>query len=490
MSESLNPFENGPDRDDAKVRLYLPVSPSTPPETQDGSQDISATKSFNAHNTMLSGAAYAPVAAGHLVATISRADRTLHLYDTLTWKRRGAISIAGAPYALAWSPVIPKGFSGSQLAFVDSVGVLSLCAPLCATGDTPATFKLSEMPTVATRVVDAHAGIAYTLAWRMDGVRLATGGGDRNVTIWDPRKSNMTGTQYVARLALAAAVRALSFGPTEATASTLAIGLENGELRFWRTEAEATLTDTVLNHSSAVRSVALDPSGKRLASGTRSGKLFVWLIEGAQCLMNVSVGGVVQALSFSKDGTYLAVGSGANASEPATMSVWSTATLERRADRVADGGWVEALQWHPEGRRETTQHAAAGDSAPVVATKSVHRLLEGVNDGRVREWGITHIDVAMEVSHAVIRGLQNKASGRDVQSGAGWQSERTVWLGVTKMYTSVNPCSTLLYLMRIAWRLVHSHALDYPHCGHVWVDEELLRTSEAVYTPDDRRPQP
>lgn len=200
------------------------------------------------------------------------------------------------------------------------------------------------------------------LGWSPTGHRLATGGGDGTVGVWDMRDS----AAPVHRITLPeqnGAVWALSWSPD---GRRLAVGRDDARVSIWtignreNPSCEKVLSD----YNSAVWALAWSPDGRWLATGSDEGTArmgdaataVVWDMTNPATPDHRRVltdhNGGVRAVGWSPDGRWLATGT-----DDATVVVWDMtdpATPTRRSTLTSYNGWVLAIGWSPDGRWLTT----------------------------------------------------------------------------------------------------------------------------------------
>src|SRR5262249_789134 len=111
-----------------------------------------------------------------------------------------------------------------------------------------------------------HSGAVQVVAFSPDGSRLASGGNDRTVRVWDAA----TGQELRALRGHGGVVWMLGFSPDGTRLATSG----DGGVKVWNVTTGAL---NVKGHTDSVHSVAFSPDGTRLVSGShRDGTVTVW----------------------------------------------------------------------------------------------------------------------------------------------------------------------------------------------------------------------
>ena len=149
----------------------------------------------------------------------------------------------------------------------------------------------------------AHTDIIRALSFSLDGCRLASGGDDGMIKLWDVESGALLWsgghTNHVS---------AVAFAPD---GSLLASGGIDATVRLWDPKTGAPLE--TLPHPDAVSEITWSPDERLLASGGFEGQIRLWKIEqsgSANCVAILAGhSSWVFALAFAPDGSLLASGS-------------------------------------------------------------------------------------------------------------------------------------------------------------------------------------
>jgi WD40 repeat protein len=180
------------------------------------------------------------------------------------------------------------------------------------------------------------AGPALAVAYSPDGKRLAAGGADRLIHVWDA----LTGKELFSRRGHGGDVTSLAFSPDGrrlASGGGTEAGLPGaGEVRLWDAASGKDLQ--TLPAPAPVKALAFGPDG-RLAAGCADGTVKRWDAAGKE-LPALKHAAQVHAVAFSPDGALLACGDGEIApgrTSAGQVKVWD----------FQDGREVLTLKGHP-----------------------------------------------------------------------------------------------------------------------------------------------
>jgi WD40 repeat protein/transcriptional regulator with XRE-family HTH domain len=124
----------------------------------------------------------------------------------------------------------------------------------------------------------------------------------------------------------------------------LAAGTTNGEVRIWKTDG--TPLSTCLGHTDWVRSVALSPDGKKVASGSHDQTIRLWDTQTGQCLRVLQDHtNRVRSVAFSPDGKQIVSGS-----EDQTIRFWDVETGQCLRVLQGHAHWIYTLAFSSDGR--------------------------------------------------------------------------------------------------------------------------------------------
>jgi eukaryotic-like serine/threonine-protein kinase len=209
-------------------------------------------------------------------------------------------------------------------------------------------------------VLEGHTGEVRALA--LDGAhgRIATGGADATVQIWDA-----DGRKLATIVGHTAGVRSATFSPDGQKLLT------TGDDKIARVSdvASGRLLFELVGHSEAVTGALYSGDGKRLVTRSRDKTIRVWDAEtGAPMQTLIGHTGPVNALALASDGRRLASGS----SDRLAM-IWDLETGAVLARAAGHGHAIVAVAFSPDGSRlvtgsydQTARVFAASDGAPLL----------------------------------------------------------------------------------------------------------------------------
>ena len=228
-----------------------------------------------------------------------------------------------------------------------------------------------------------------SLAWSLDGQRLASGSADGLIRLWggDGRLGPVLRGHFTY-------VQSLSWSPD---GQHLASGSVDGTVRLWG--SDGTPGSVLRSHTNSVNSVSWSADGQHLASGGADGTVRLWDGQGkpGPVLPAHPGQGGVNCVSWSPDSRRLA--SGGN---DFTVRLWESdgkagPVLEKQSSGVAsvswspDGGQLASVQYGGQVRLWN------GDGKPVAQRKHEYTSWAGwgadglhllsLSDGRLRLWG-------------------------------------------------------------------------------------------------------
>lgn len=238
--------------------------------------------------------------------------------------------------------------------------------------------------------LETYRGQVRSVSWSPDGKRLAAAF-DAGVTIWD----TSDGQELVALRGSLAGVRSVAWSPD---GKYLATGDGEPAARVWES-GTGKETVTVKGHRYWVNTVAWSPDGRRLFSASTDGTVRVSDAEHGRELLRLQLGEVF-TFALSPDGGRLAFGSFSG-----DVILFDASTGDHIGSFVCNSA-VDSVAWSPDGRYLATgtrgQSIKIWDSEAGKETLTLkghrgwvntvawspdgRRLLSGANDGTVKIW--------------------------------------------------------------------------------------------------------
>jgi WD40 repeat protein len=327
---------------------------------------------------------------GHLVAAAC-ADRVIRMWDGRTGAPFGEL-IADHAHPLEAMCEVPCGAGLSQLAVVDRSGRVECWDPVA--GTRIASFQASP---------DTFA----IAAWRRgSATRIATGGEDGWIRVWDPGDDGDAAVEVLGDHGVT--VTSLAACAARADQAWLVAGGHGETVSLWRLDSAGhpmREVQTLAGHTDWVRAVAVDSSGACVWSAGDDGTVRTWRPDRSHEATTIREGGApVMALvtyedeglglaSGSRDGTVQVSGVHGDPSEVASLSVrggrviamTSFATGGRPQVCVATEG-CEVEVFDPGRIVSVATTGPVCERATAVSCGGAGRVLTGDADGRLWSW--------------------------------------------------------------------------------------------------------
>jgi WD40 repeat protein len=231
-----------------------------------------------------------------------------------------------------------------------------------------------------------HSDVVLAVAWSPDGKRIASGGDDQTVQVWDAANG---GNVYTYR-GHSQQVWAVVWSPN---GKRIASGSTDETVQVWDA-ANGGNVYTYRGHSAIVNAVAWSPDGKRIASGSTDETVQVWdAANGGNVYTYRGHSNTVIAVVWSPNGKRIASGGNDN-----TVQVWDAANGGNVFTYRGHSSPVYAVAWSPDGR-----HIASG------GLDNTMQVWDAANGGHVFT---SHTDFVHSVTWS--------PDGKRIASGGGY----------------------------------------------------------------------
>jgi WD40 repeat protein len=276
----------------------------------------------------------------------------------------------------------------------------------------------------------AHEGGVLSVAWSSDGRRLASGGFDGVVRIWEAS----TGENIASLIADHADVNSVAWSPD---GRQVAAGYSGGNIRLWDAETDEIIA-TLTGHTATVRAVAYSPDGRRLASASFDTTVRVWDAKTGENLFTLTKHPFeVYAVAWSPDGRRLASG-GTPGTDIGTW-LWDVSTGKTVVE-LGNPAQITSIAWSPDGQQlalavangdiQLWDVARTENTATLTGHKAVvwsvswspdgQWLASASEDGTIRLWDAETADnVATLTGHTgIVRSVAWSPDGQQLASAS------------------------------------------------------------------------
>ena len=154
-----------------------------------------------------------------------------------------------------------------------------------------------------------HAGAVNAVAWSPDGKRIASGSSDHTVQVWDVAtgKNLLTYTEHTREKAKGGVIGGVCSVVWSPDGTRIASGGSDKTVQVWDAATGKNLL-TYAEHTDRVAGVAWSPDSKRIASGSWDGTVQVWDVATGVSLFGDHRPYMVLAVAWSPDGRCIAWG--------------------------------------------------------------------------------------------------------------------------------------------------------------------------------------
>jgi WD40 repeat protein/serine/threonine protein kinase len=189
--------------------------------------------------------------------------------------------------------------------------------------------------------IKGHTGAVTSVAFSRDDAYLASAGKDKMVKVWDARSGKEIGSLQEDTKDESNEITSVSFSP-------------NGQRLAWADRSGSVKVRNIKDtkdlfarseHISGITSVAFAPLGDYLASAGQDGRVILWDAQGNLILSLKGHAGGVMSLSFSSDGKRLAT-----ASKDGTVKLWDARTGQAIKTFVGHADLVTSVAFSPDGK--------------------------------------------------------------------------------------------------------------------------------------------
>ena len=192
-------------------------------------------------------------------AALGTQTNVVTLWDITTGNVMHVKETGGTIYSLAFDP---------QSRLLVSSG--------CAHKDTPCTqgeIVIWDVRTGTEKMnLSGHLDAIRSIAFSPDGKKIASGGRDGIVLLWNAKTGNQIGAQLDGH---ASSVNALAFSPD---GKILASAGSDLQIILWDVQGQQRIGKALAGHTSSIGTLTFSHDGNSLVSGDNKGNIFLWEI--------------------------------------------------------------------------------------------------------------------------------------------------------------------------------------------------------------------
>jgi WD40 repeat protein len=168
-----------------------------------------------------------------------------------------------------------------------------------AFGDPLPPGALARLGTVRLR----HGALVSAVAYAPDGSFVAAGGQDRTIRLWEPA----TGKELATLRGHTGSIQSLAISPDGKTLASGGQGLAGGTILLWDVKDRAAAPRRLIGHTDSVHALLFTPDGKSLISGGWDGTIHVWDVATGKHLRSIGTGKWrIRSLALAPGGKQLA----------------------------------------------------------------------------------------------------------------------------------------------------------------------------------------
>lgn len=201
-------------------------------------------------------------------------------------------------------------------------------------------------PDSGVRSFDGHIDLINSIAWSPDGTKIASGGQDELVKVWDGVKGDLLATK-----GHSGNVTSVDWAPDGKRLASCSGVLSKGIVRIWDALSGENIHS--FNAGMMVGEAVWSPNGKKLAAcggfndGDYIGAIKIWATDSGRNLLTLKKPKGLQSVAWSPDGTKLAAGGGGDNA----VRVWDANTGEKLHNLIGHSDTIWSVKWSFDGSK-------------------------------------------------------------------------------------------------------------------------------------------
>ena len=326
----------------------------------------------------------------------------------------------------------------------------SLDGQKIAIGGIDGTVKIWDLVGNLITSVDTEQGIVWSVAFSPDSQKFATGGNDGAIKLWD-----LLGQTIDSIPTQQGEVYSVAFSSDD----RFATGGKDGTVKLW--DPNGNFIRSIVTNQEDVNSVAFSPNGQLLVTGGNNGTTKLWNSSGNFITTVSTHQGIIYSVDFSPDGRWIAAGG-----ENSTVVLWDvmegkpiyipteqgaiySLAFNSKSQFVTRGKDSTIKYWDLEGNLITEISTQQGRINSAALSRDGQWLVTGGSDRTIKLWDAGNYISIIPAQQSVIHSVTFNPDGHQLAT-AGADGTVKLWDLMGKTISKFDTAQ------RDVWQVIYS----------------------------------